>query len=108
MSLATLFQEVENAFRPTGVRISETDTAFVLEAVVAGVKPKDIDISLEKGALAVVAKTGCYQYSYLVPMEGLQIDESALPEAAAEDGILKITIPKAKATRPLKIAVKGS
>ena len=108
MSLATLFQEVENVFRPTGVRFSETETAFVLEAVVAGVKPKDIEISLEKGALAIIAKTGCYNYSYLVPMEGLQIDESGLPEAAAEDGILKISIPKAKTPRPLKITVKGA
>ncbi len=108
MSLATLFQEVENVFRPTGVRLSDTETAFVLEAVVAGVKPKDIEISLEKGALSIIAKTGCYSYSYLVPMEGMQIDESGLPEATAEDGILKVMIPKTKSPRPLKITVKGS
>lgn len=107
MSLATLFQEVENAFRPTGVRFSEKEDSFVLEALVAGVKPKDIDISCEKGALTIVAKAGYYNYSYLVPFEGIQIDENAAPEAVAEDGILKITIPKAKAAKPLKIAVKS-
>lgn len=107
MSLATLFQEVESAFRPTGVRLSEKEDSFVLEALVAGVKPKDIDISFEKGALAILAKAGGYNYSYLVPFDGIQIDESALPEAIAEDGILKITIPKAKAAKPVKIAVKS-
>lgn len=106
MSLATLFQEVENAFRPTGVRLSEQEDSFVLEALVAGVKSKDIDISFEKGALTVVAKAGCYNYSYLIPFEGIQIDESAIPEAALEDGILKITLPKVKTAKPFKIAIK--
>ncbi len=107
MSLATLFQEVENAFRPTGVRLSEKEDSYILEALVAGVKAKDIDISFEKGALTVVAKAGGYNYSYLVPLEGIQLDENAIPEAVAEEGILKITIPKAKAQKPLKIAVKS-
>lgn len=107
MSLATLFQEVENAFRPTGVKLAEKEDCFVIEALVAGVKAKEIEITLEKGALAVSAKSGYYSYSYLVPLDGLQIDESAVPEAAAEDGILKITLPKAKTSKPLKISVKS-
>lgn len=106
MSLATLFQEVENVFRPNGLCLTETEAAYVVEALVAGVKPKEIDISLEKGALSILAKTEKYQYSYLCPLEGIQIDESAPIEATAEDGILKVLLPKAKATRPLKIAVK--
>jgi len=108
MSLATLFQEVENAFRPTGIRFTETENSYVLEALVAGVKPKEIDISFENGALSIQAKAASgYNYSYLVPLEGILIDESATPEAVAEDGILKITLPKAKVAKPLKIAVKS-
>lgn len=107
-SLATLFQEVENAFRPTGVALRETEEAFVLEAVVAGVKAKDIDISFEKGGVSIEAKTGCYRYSYLVPLPAGQIDESATPEAIAEEGILKVTFPKAVAAKPLKITVKSN
>jgi HSP20 family molecular chaperone IbpA len=106
MSLATLIQEVENAFRPTGVTLYEKEDAFVLEALTAGVKAKDIDISFEKNAVSIAAKTGCYQYSYLVPLPTGQIEETAAPEAISEDGILKITFPKAKTVRPLKIAVK--
>ena len=108
MSLATLFQEVENAFRSNGVSLFEKEDAFVMEALIAGVKPKDINISCEKGAVSIDAKTGCYSYSYLVPLPTGQIDESATPEAISEDGILKITFPKAKASRPLKIAVKNA
>ena len=78
-----------------------------MEALVAGVKPKDIEISLEKGALAIQAKSERYSYSYLVPIEGIQFDEAVAPEATAEDGILRIALPKAKASRPLKITVKS-
>lgn len=106
MSLATLFQEVENVFRPTGVRLSETQEAFIVEALVAGVKPKEIEITLEKGALSIAAKSERYNYSYLVPLEGILIDEGSEIGASAEDGILKIVLPKAKATKPLKITVK--
>lgn len=104
MSLATLFQEVENCFRPTGVRLIETEEAYVVEALVAGVKPKEMEITLEKGALSIAAKSGAYCYSYLVPLEGIQIEGEVT--ATAEDGILKITLPKAKTTKPLKITVK--
>lgn len=108
MSLATLFQEVENAFRPTGVSLRETDEAYILEALVAGVKAKEIDISFEKGGVSIEAKNGTYRYSYLVPLPSGQIDERATPEAVTEDGILKITFPKAKASRPMKITVKAN
>lgn len=107
MSLATLFQEVENAFRPTGVSLFERDESFVLEALVAGVKAKDIQITVEKSAVAIEAKSGNYRYSYLVPLPAGQIDESATPEALSEDGILRISFPKAKSSKPLKITVKN-
>lgn len=106
MTLATLFQEVENAFRPNGVSLFEKEDAFILEAITAGVKAKDINITFEKGAVSIDGKTGIYGYSYLVPLPTGQIDENATPEAISEDGILKITFPKAKASRPLKITVK--
>lgn len=109
MSIATLFQDVEEAFRrtPSGVSLNETEEAFILEALVAGVKAKDINISFEKRSLAIEAKGSGYSYSYLIPLPSGQLDESATPEAVAEDGILRITFPKAKAAKPLKITVKS-
>jgi HSP20 family molecular chaperone IbpA len=106
MSLATLFQEVENAFRPTGVTLRETEEAFIIEALVAGVKAKDLQISYEKGNVTIEGKTGLYGYSYLIPLPAGQIDEAAAAEAVSEDGILKVTFPKAKAMKPMKITVK--
>jgi HSP20 family molecular chaperone IbpA len=106
MSLATIFQEVENAFRPTGVGLYEKQEAYLLEALVAGVKPSEIEIALEKGAVSIEAKSGKYQYSYLVPLPVGLVDETVTPEAVVEDGILKVSFPKAKAARPMKITVK--
>lgn len=109
MSIATLFQDVEEAFcrTPSGVSLRETEEAFILEAFVAGVKAKDINISWEKRSLAIEAKNAGYSYSYLVPLPSSQLDESIAPEALTEDGILRITFPKAKAAKPLKITVKS-
>lgn len=109
MTLATLFQDVEEVFRrPSGLSFSEIEEAFILEALVAGVKPQDIQITCEKGSASIEAKTGKYSYSYIVPLPTGQIDEAAVPEATTADGILKILFPKAKASRPLKITVKGA
>lgn len=108
MTLATLFQDIDQCFcRPTGIHFTEAEGAFVVEALVAGVKPKDIQITMDKGGLNVEAKNEGYGYSYLIPLPQGQIDESAVPEAVSEDGILKISFPKAKMARPLKIAVKN-
>lgn len=108
MSLATLFQDVESVFRPTGVKIREQEDSYVLEALVAGVKAKEIEISLEKQAISINAKSDHYCYCYMIPIEGLQIDREMPIEAESEDGILKVVLPKAKISRPLKISVKGS
>lgn len=109
MTLATLFQDVEECFRrPSCVCMNETEEAFVLETVVAGVKPKDIEITFEKGALKIEAKTGRYNYSYMIPVDMNGIDPAATPEASCEDGVLKISLPKSKASKPFKIAVKGA
>lgn len=109
MTLATLFQDVEECFRrPSGVRITEAAEAFVLETVVAGVKAKDIEIKFENSSLYIDAKSGSYRYSYLIPLAMDQIDPNGGPEAMVEDGILKITLPKSKAAKSLKITVKGA
>lgn len=108
MTLATLFQDVEQCLcRPSGIHFSEVEGAFIVEALVAGVKPKDIQITFDKGGLNIEAKNEGYSYSYLIPLPQGQIDESAVPEAISEEGILKVSFPKAKMARPLKIAVKN-
>lgn len=106
-SLATLLQEVECCFRPTGVTLRETEEAFTLEALVAGVKANEINISMENGSINIEAKSDRFRYSYLVPLPANQIDENATLEAITEDGILKLVLPKAKLAKLQKITVKS-
>lgn len=102
----------------SGVSLYETAETFVVEAAVPGFKADEIAITAEKGWIQIEAKKGaekkdvkvhlqassCYSYAVPVP-EG--IDESATPEATAQDGILKITFAKAKVAKSVKITVKS-
>lgn len=107
-SLAKYFQqEIETALRPTGVTLQEKEEAFVLEALVAGIKAKDLNITLERGSIYIEGQSERYRYSYLVPLPVKHIDESSSLEATVEDGILKLVLPKAKQAKPQKITVKS-
>ncbi len=104
----------------SGVNLYEDEESFILEADVPGIKPDDIKIFFDKGGISIETKkteekkevkhhfrssTG---YSYWVPLPGGRIDESATPEAICKDGVLKVVLPKTRASRPVKIAVKGA
>jgi len=98
-----------------GLKIHETDKAIVVEAVVAGVPKKDVEIEIEDGVLTIKAevkeesetkneyKSSSYQYYYTTALSGGQWDKA---DAVVDDGIVKIEIPKTKAARPRKITVK--
>lgn len=107
-ALSTLLQEVEQAFRPvrsTGVRIKEEEQSYKLEALVAGVKSKDISIALENGSLHIDAKSESYSYTYMIPVAPDQVNTGAI-KATVEDGILRLTLPKAEIAKPRRIEVK--
>lgn len=98
-----------------GLKIHETDKSIIVEAVVAGVPKKDVEIDIEDGVLTVKAEAkeeketkneyrqSSYQYYYTTALSGGQWDKA---EATVEDGIVKIDIPKTEAARPRKITVK--
>lgn len=111
MSIATLFKEFENALTPRNsstIRRVEREEDYIVEAIVAGVRPEDIQVSFERGVLSIEAQTDGYQYSYLIPMPTERIDSASIPDAVTENGILKMTFPKKEASKPLKISVKSS
>lgn len=99
-----------------GLKIHETDKSIVVEAVVAGVPKKDVEVEIEDGVLTIKAeskeevqtkneyKVSNYQYYYTTALSGGQWDKS---EADVVDGIIKIEIPKTEAARPRKITVKA-
>ena len=105
----------------TGLSLAENDDQIVLEAAVPGVKPDQIQISVEKGIVWIKAEAPVEEvkkdvkvhfrtersYSYRIPLP-MRIDEQAPPEAVCRDGVLKITIPKSRACKPIKINVKAS
>ena len=98
----------------------ETDKAVVVEMPLAGMKPEDVDVSVEKGVLVVKGESknehevDDKNYYRKEIRSGAFYREVALPtpvledKVAAEfqDGILKITAPKAQPTATKRIAVK--
>lgn len=100
-----------------GLNIHETDKSIIVEAVVAGVPKKDVEIDIEDGVLTIKAevkeetetkneyKSSSYQYYYTTALSGGQWDKA---EAVVNDGVVKIDIPKTESARPRKITVKAN
>ncbi len=99
-----------------GLRIQEDDKNIYLEAVVAGVPAEDVEVNIEDGVVTVKAekkveekkkgeyKASAYNYYYTCALSGGQWDKA---NAEVDHGVLEITIPKAAAARPRKVAVKA-
>lgn len=98
-----------------GLKIHETDKSIIVEAVVAGVPKKDVEVEIEDGVLTIKAeakeesetkneyKASSYQYYYTTALSGGEWDKT---EADITDGIIKIEIPKTESSRPKKITIK--
>lgn len=99
-----------------GLKIRETDKDIIAEGIVAGVPEDDVEVHIEDGVLTIKAeakeedekkgsyKMASYKYYYTAALSGGQWDKA---EAEVEHGVVKVTIPKAEAARPRKIAVKA-
>jgi HSP20 family protein len=107
------------SFTPA-VDVLDGEKAYVLKVEVPGLKPEDIDIALENNVLTlkgerkleqeserqgyrrVERRYGSFARAFVLP-EGTRGDGI---EATVKDGVLSVTIPKAEAPSPRKIAVK--
>ena len=102
------------------VDIYETDEAVVLLADVPGVSEDSIDITLEKNILTLRGqmangqrddyglaygeyREGDYERTFALSDE---VDRNKI-EASMQNGVLKLTLPKAEEMKARKIAVKG-
>jgi HSP20 family protein len=103
------------------VDVYETDGELVIQSAIAGVKPEDLDISIEQDRLLIKgerkmpaekeAKNYFYQECYwgnfskeiILPVE---IDPSRT-EASMREGVLTIRLPKIEREKKRKIEVKG-
>lgn len=103
------------------LNVSETADAFVIEAVVPGVKPEDLDITLQNNVLTLTAETRQEQqnggkqanFHRVERRYGRMSRSISLPtqvqgdavQATMENGVLHLEIPKAEAVKPRKITV---
>ncbi len=107
------------AFVPP-VDVYETDTEVVVEAPLAGMKPEDVKVSVDKGVLTIKGESKKEHeveeknYYRKEVRSGSFYRELALPApvvddktvAEFKDGILKITCPKAMSSKTKKVDVK--
>ena len=104
------------------VDVFDERDAVVLKAELAGMKPDDIQIEVEDNVLTIKGERafnekvdderyyrverrfGSFQRSLALP-QGVKADET---QAAYEDGILEVRVPKAAAEQPRRIEVRAA
>ncbi|MFH1292487.1 MAG: Hsp20/alpha crystallin family protein [bacterium] len=118
-NLPSLASQGMKSFVPA-MDVYETDKAVVVETPLAGVKPEEVEVNVEKGVLSVKGesqkehevdeknyyrkevRSGSFFRQVVLPTA---VDEDNV-KAEFEDGILKITCPKVTPVKPKKINVK--
>ena len=102
------------------IDVYETEESLVVQSFIAGVKAKDLDISIENGVLTIrggrkkPAENEESKYFYRECFWGLFSRQLILPEevdaskieAKVKDGVLTLTIPKIKKKKNQKIVIK--
>lgn len=103
------------------VDVEETGDAYRISADVPGMKPEDIDITLEKGVLTLKGERKS-EYSaddngarHVERSSGSFVRRFSLPDTAdadsvdarVEQGVLRLTITKKAESKPRKIEVQG-
>lgn len=102
------------------VDIKETPEAFIIEADIPGVDPKDIEVHMEDGVLSIRGEKHSEKteekegYKRVERSRGSFYRRFSLPDTANADkinakskhGVLEITIPKQEKANPRKITVQ--
>ena len=101
--------------RQDGLKIHETETDIIAQAVVAGIPAENVEANIVDRVLTIKAevkeedktkdefKSSSYQYYYTAALSGGDWQKA---EAEVKHGILTITIPKAEEAKPKKITIK--
>ena len=123
-----LFDESWRTIRPTTganalpLDVYETDATYIVYSTLPGADPDQINVSLDDDVLTISAELakpsfdekentrillferGYGKFSRSVRL-GLPVDSDKI-EAAYENGVLKLTLPKAEQTQPKQIRVR--
>ncbi|MFH1523104.1 MAG: Hsp20/alpha crystallin family protein [Patescibacteria group bacterium] len=102
------------------IDVYQTPKKIIIKSTIAGVKPEDIDISINNDMLTIRGKReggeeieednylykecywGTFSRSIILPVEV----EANKIEAVLENGVLTITLPKAKTAKQISVKVK--
>lgn len=107
---------LQNRERTLGVNILEQEDAYLLSALVPGLKAEDLNIQVLEDVVRIQGEYKADENDYLVHeipnspfMRTLRLPaaiEADHVEAKIADGVLTLTLPKAESARPRKISVK--
>ncbi|MEK7182104.1 MAG: Hsp20/alpha crystallin family protein [Patescibacteria group bacterium] len=118
---SSMSSDSDNAEGQLTIDVYQTESEIVIKSTIAGVKPEDLDVSINNDMVTVkgerkneeIVENGNYYYqecywgsfsrSVLLPVD--VIPEKA--DASLKNGILTIRLPKADTTKTKKIQVRG-
>ena len=99
-------------------RINETEEAYDIHVFLPGVTKENLELSLEKGEISIVARrewkkpegwTPLYREirtaDFALTLRPDTTFDSERVSAGLKDGVLRVTLPKAEAVKPRKIQV---
>ena len=116
------FMASENYEASMPIEVSETDNELVVKASLPGVKPEEVDITVQNDVLTIKAehketsednkrefyrreiRYGSFARTLSLPMK-VDADQA---EASYENGVLQLRLPKAASARPKQIKVGSS
>lgn len=117
-------EEAPDWFEPEGelaVDVYQTDDEIVIQSTIAGVKPEDLDISIENDTITIsgerqnIVEDKGKNYFYQECFWGAFSREIILPEevdggraeAVMKDGVFTLRIPKIERQKVKKVKVRG-
>ncbi|HEX5838417.1 MAG TPA: Hsp20/alpha crystallin family protein [Anaerolineales bacterium] len=107
---------LQNREHSLGINIREEDEAYILSALVPGLKAEDLNIQVLEDVLRIQGEYKADENEYVVRElpSGSFTRTLRLPsaidaehvEARIADGVLTLTLPKAESARPRRISIK--
>ncbi len=109
---------IQNRERTLGINIQEQDDAYVLSALVPGLKAEDLNIQVLEDVVRIEGEYKADENDYLVrelpsgsftrTLRLPSVIDAEQVDAQIADGVLTLTLPKAESARPKKISIKSN
>ena len=100
-----------------GINIHEEDEAYILSALVPGLKAEDLNVQVLEDVVRIQGEYKGDEQSYLVrelpngsftrTLRLPSVIEADHVEAKIAEGVLTLTLPKAESARPKKISIQS-